>query len=123
QDRIDVGAVVEFSRTVLAECKGQKTRGLGIGHAATDALRNGGVERAIGKVAKLTRDAQEGKGAGKVTDGECERQRLFFPPQGAARVRSAIAGRAGPGESACFIPGGEEFRQFRQAIERACKKG
>ncbi len=75
QNGIDVGAVVEFARAMLAQRQPDEARRLGIGDPAQDGRLDRPVQRAVGEGGQFTHDLVEWEGASEIADGQHQRQR------------------------------------------------
>ncbi len=122
QDRIDVGAIVQLARTLLAERERGKAGGLGLGHAVADRIGNRCVERAVGKIAQLAHNPLERKSPREVPDPDGESERQPLAPQCGWDVRRAFSRALRPFERGFAVSRLEQRRQLRQAVERLGEK-
>ena len=131
QDGIDVRAVVQFLRAMLAQRQGDEAAAAhvrdGVRRAALDGLGNGRIERAIGQRGKLAHHPRQRKHPGQIADAQ--RQRIGQPLAAQAKANSAgvtIAGRSlvpRPVERRLAFTRRQQVDQFRQPRHGPRQKG
>ena len=122
QDRVDIGAVVQFARAVLAQRQGDEPGRLGIGHPAADRIGDGGIHSPVGKGGEFGSDPGERKRARQIADRQRQRQRHPLAPQGDRDIIRARARGFGPGQRLLPLARRQQVGEIGHAVHRPRKK-
>ena len=123
QDRIDVGAVIQLARALLAQCQPDKAGGVTIWHTVAHCSQHCGMERAIRKSAQFLHDPCQRKGPGKIAHPQHQCQRQSLPAQREACIFRALATCLGNCQRLIALTLLQHFAKFRSPLQRQPQEG
>ena len=91
QDRINVGAVIEFARALFAQRDGEEPGKLRIGQSPRYRRAHGGIKCIISKIAQLAHHSLQRKRACQIAHAQSEREDIALEPQRGGNIRNIAA--------------------------------